>query len=547
MNTKEQKAEIKETKAKKKISPEELLNQLLMPKRTAEAFDTLEKVKKAFSLPVTLGCKENTRLAMDSAFESIGGFDSIYQSLQQHAFDMGQFPVTSFVGYGALQQIAQQGMVRACISTVADDMSKKWIELKGGEDTDPDKISKLDDLIKNKYHLQSVFHEAFTTTGYMGGCFIFIDTGSDELDLPLAINNQSAEIDPEHNLKFILVDPVNISPAEYNAFNPLASDYMNPKYWYVLGKKVHKDRLLRIVDNEPPLLLKPNYNFLGIPQAQILWDYILHFNECRTYTAKLLQKISLLVVKTDMDAILNSDSQGIAFFDAKMAMLARYRDNDSIFVCDKNSEDVTNVQTTVAGCTDIVKQSLEMICAINRVPAVKLLGISPSGFNATGESDLKNYYDHISSKQELHRDAIQRCINAIERAEFGEIDPSITFDFVALDVENRASQAMTAQTKVGAWGQLLDRQVLSAEELREAVKKDQDIGLDFIDSEMPEELQQAQAQALQNGEQEDFKTDDPFTQMMNEAKNEKAENSESNRAESVASQNLSKEGSETSK
>lgn len=41
MNTKEQKAEIKETKAKKKISPEELLNQLLMPKRTAEAFDTL--------------------------------------------------------------------------------------------------------------------------------------------------------------------------------------------------------------------------------------------------------------------------------------------------------------------------------------------------------------------------------------------------------------------------------------------------------------------------------------------------------------------------
>ena len=106
---------------------------------------------------------------------------------------------------------------------------------------------------------------------------------------------------------------------------------------------------------------------------------------------------------------------------------------------------------------------------------------------------------------------------------------------------------MTAQTKVGAWGQLLDRQVLSAEELREAVKKDQDIGLDFIDSEMPEELQQAQAQAMQNGEQEDFKTDDPFTQMMNEAKNEKAENSESNRAESGTTPNLSKEGSETSK
>ena len=97
---------------------------------------------------------------------------------------------------------------------------------------------------------------------------------------------------------------------------------------------------------------------------------------------------------------------------------------------------------------------------------------------------------------------------------------------------------MTAQTKVGGWGQLLDRQVISAEELRQAVKKDPDIGLDFIDEEMPEELEQAQQQALQNGEQESLQTDDPedsdnpMNAFMEQAKNEQTQNSTGGRAQS---------------
>ena len=413
---------------------------------------------------------------------------------------MGQYPMTSFVGYGALQQIAQQGMIRACIQTVADDMSRKWIKIHGGDNSDPDRVNDLEDVCDSKYHLKRLFHDAFSTTGYMGGALIFIDTGeSERLDLPLSVGRQSSEFGPGRPLRFTLIDPVNVSPAEYNAVDPLRPDYMKPRSWHVLGTRVHASRLLTVVDNEPPVLLRPNYNFLGIPQAQILWDYVLHWNECRIYTANLLRKISLLVVKTDTDAVLG-DPQGVAALDAKMDLLCRYRDNDSVFVCDKDGEDVTNVQTSIAGCTDVVRQSLEMICAINRTPAVKTLGISPAGFNATGESDLKNYYDHINTKQELHRDAIQTCIRAIQLAEYGEIDPSITFDFVPLDEDNKQTKAATMQTKIGALAQLADRQAISAEELRQAVRQDADMGLDFLSEEMPEDLQQQAAQAFEGGQ-----------------------------------------------
>ena len=74
--------------------------------------------------------------------------------------------------------------------------------------------------------------------------------------------------------------------------------------------------------------------------------------------------------------------------------------NDGVLAIDKDDEDVLKLETPLSGVTDIVRQSLEILAALNRTPAVKLLGISPSGFNATGESDIRNYYDYITSQQE---------------------------------------------------------------------------------------------------------------------------------------------------
>lgn len=477
----------------KKLDADSLRDQLLsIPERTLKALTNLRAVKKEFGLPATMsGVTAQERKELNMAFDSAGGFNAIYESMTLHAAELGQYPITSFVGYGVLQQIAQNGMIRACIQTVADDVSRRWITLDGPAE----KVEVLEKLLSDTNNgglsVKELFHRAVTTTGYMGGAFIFIDTGDADTELPLAINEFSAELSQGDNVRFVLVDPVNVSPIAYNCTNPLDVDYMVPKVWQVLGRRVHASRMLTFVENQPPMLLRPNYNFLGIPQAQILWDYVVHFNKTRISAAKLLDKISLLVVQTDMDEILSSET-GVQDFDAKMEFLQRYRDNDSVFVCDKDSESVTNVQTSIAGCTDIVRQSLELIACINRTPAVKLLGISPSGFNATGESDIKNYYDYIASKQELYRDQIQTIINVLQLTQWGYIDPSITFTFNSLSQDDKASKAVTAQTRIGALAQLVDRQAISAEELRDLVRQDPDLELSSLDEEMPEVLSEAE-------------------------------------------------------
>lgn len=466
--------------------PAQPVAQAFIPVRTVTALTSEAEIKKAFGLPVTMGAPEEVRTAMDDAFGAAGGFSMIQKSLTQHAEELGQYPVTSFIGYGALQQIAQNGMIRACVQTVADDTTRKWIELRGGDDTPAQVLESLADAAETKYNLQKVFHDASIMVGFMGGAFIFIDTGDDEdLTLPLALNEKSAEVQKGTPLRFVVVDPANVTPGEYNASDPLKADYMKPRRWWVLGKQVHASRLIPLVDNPAPTLLKPSYNFLGIPQAQILWDYVLHWNQCRVYTADLLRKVSLLVFQTDTNAIFN-EPDGVRMFDVRMQALQRYRDNNSVFVCNSEQESVSNVQTSLAGCTDVVRQCLEMIAAINRTPAVKLLGISPSGFNATGESDITNYYDHVRSRQELRRPALTKCLKAIQLAETGRIDPSITFDWRELSDDNESTQAATASARTGVVTTLLQNQVISAEEARQAVKADRSMRMDFLSDEPPE-------------------------------------------------------------
>ena len=490
---------------------EDLLAALRQPPQPKQALiNSIEDVKRLFSIPQTMGYagmheldsddpEINPQLAADSAMSV--GYDQIYQSLVQHGMDMGQYPMTSFVGYGVLQQIAQNGMIRTCIQTVADDVTREWITITGGDKTDPNLIDDLSQQF-DKLKMRTVFNKAVAMMGYMGGAFIYIDTGTDDPSVPLVLSDKSDEIKQGTKLKFVVVDPVNCSLGRYNANNPLKDDYLtDPQFWYILGREVHSSRLIVLRDNLPPTLLRPAYNFLGIPQAQILWDYVMHWNRARVSVAGILEKLNLLVFQTNTEYLLSS-SNGVGQLDAKMLALSRYRDNDSVVVCDKNSEDIKNITLTISGVTDVVRQALEFIAAINRTPAVKLLGISPSGFNATGESDIRNYYDHIMSKQELLHDGILRALKAVELSVLGKIDHSINFEFNPLGTEDEEGDIQAASARVNMLNSLLQTNVLSAEEVRQAVKADQKANLGFISDDVPQPNEGADIAEMQGLNQE---------------------------------------------
>ena len=55
--------------------------------------------------------------------------------------------------------------------------------------------------------------------------------------------------------------------------------------------------------------------------------------------------------------------------------------------------------TTVAGLPEIIDRYMLQLSGSSGIPVTRLYGRSPAGLNATGESDLRNYYDLIEAQQ----------------------------------------------------------------------------------------------------------------------------------------------------
>ncbi len=441
----------------------------------------------------TLHTPDSARMAMDHSMEDAGGY-----ALIQHAFEMGQGYSLgpSFMGYAALSSLMQNGLIRACIETVADDMTREWIEISAvdtnGDGDSSDEKKTLDDALID-FCVRQVFHKAAEFDGYFGGCLIYIDTGADDRDLltPLDISEMSAEL---KNLKrFTVIEPINVFPGLYQSTNPLQSDYFEPRTWWVLGKEVHASRIIRICGNEVPVLLKANYNFLGVPQAQVLYDYVIHFQDARVAESRLLDKFSQTVLMTDMQDILTNPNSTKSL-DSRLAYMSAYRSNDGILAIDKEMEEYVNINTPLSGVTDIVRQQLEMIVAINRTPAVKLLGISPAGFN-TGDADLKNYNDHISTQQEkVFRKGLQKVLDILQIVKLGKLNRSVTFDFVSLNESDDKAAAEAQSIRAQTHATYLENGVLDAMEVRKLLANDPASGFAGIDADAVPEMQNEEAE-----------------------------------------------------
>lgn len=71
------------------------------------------------------------------------------------------------------------------------------------------------------------------------------------------------------------------------------------------------------------------------------------------------------------------------------------------------------------GVKDIIWEYLEVIAAAVGIPATRFLSASPSGMNATGESDLVNYIDLLVAIQNMEYRPRLKVLDQIVQAHFG--------------------------------------------------------------------------------------------------------------------------------
>lgn len=76
------------------------------------------------------------------------------------------------------------------------------------------------------------------------------------------------------------------------------------------------------------------------------------------------------------------------------------------------------------------------------IPVTRFLGQSPAGLSSTGDGDMKNYYDRITSIQELDiTPSLYRLDEALIRSATGERDPDIHYNWSPLELLNEKDQS----------------------------------------------------------------------------------------------------------
>lgn len=399
-----------------------------------------------------------------------------------------------FPGYQYLAMLAQLPEYRKFAEVPAKDMVRKWITIKSSNnDDDQDRlkrIAKINEAL-TRYRVRTLFRRAAELDAFYGRAQIYIDVlkpgdGSamddpDELQTPLII--AKAKIKKDALKGFRLIEPVWTYPGAYNSTNPLARDFYQPSLWYVMGKTVHASRLLSFVSRPVPDLLKAAYNFGGLSLTQMAQPYVQNWLRTRDSVSDLVHSFSVSGIKTNMAGVL-AGTDDAQFFN-RVELFNKLRDNRGLMLMDKDTEEFFQFNTPLSGLDALQAQAQEQMSSVSSIPLVKLLGVTPSGLNASSEGEIQVYYDWIGSQQEaLFRDPLTKIIQVIQLSEFGDIDPDITADFESLYGLDEVEAATVRKTDADRDSVLVASGIISPDEARARIAADPDSGYDALTEEL---------------------------------------------------------------
>jgi len=386
-----------------------------------------------------------------------------------------------FKGYQYYSMLAIQPEYRKISEILSEEMTRKWIKLRSTGDADKSEaIKKLDEALR-KFKVRDHFRTMALYDGLYGRGQMYIDVktprgipaNADPDELKTLLVRASAKITKGSLIGFKCVEPVWTYPSRYNSDNPLAPDFYRPMAWLVMGKEIHATRLVTFVSRPVPDLLKASFNFGGLPMSQLVEPYVDNWLRTRDSVSDVVHSFSLSGILTDLGTLLQGGDGGAEQMALRAQVFTENRDNRGLMLLDKGTEEYFQHDTPLGSLDKLQAQAQEQQAAIPGIPLVKLLGITPSGLNASSDGEVRMFYDGIHAAQESKwRDPLQAVIEIVQLSEFGEVDKEITFDFEPLWEADQTELATVRKTDAETDAVLIGAGVITQDEGRERLIAD---------------------------------------------------------------------------
>lgn len=351
---------------------------------------------------------------------------------------------TGFPGFPTLSLLGQLPEYRTMHETLADEAIRMWGRVVSSGASDQEECQAIEAELK-RIDMRAVVRQVVVHDQAFGGAHVYFKLKGDEetRELPLLLKPYSVKKNSFEGLR--IVEPYWVTPNAYNSIDPTAADFYKPSSWWMLGVQTHATRLQTLVSRPVADMLKPSYSFRGISMTQLAMPYVDNWLRTRQSVSDTVKQFSITGIRTDLQqALLPGAGTDLAM---RADLINRYRDNRNLLFLDMATEEAFQVNTPLSGLDALQAQAQEQMSAVSHIPLIKLLGITPTGLNASSEGEIRVFYDYVRGYQSnVLMSLMQNTLKVIQLSLFGAIDEDISWEWAPL-LELTALEAADARAK----------------------------------------------------------------------------------------------------
>lgn len=303
-----------------------------------------------------------------------------------------------FIGYSACALLAQHWLIDKACTMPAEDSVRKGFEYTINDGTEvaaeiKDEIKKLDVKYRLNHHLVE-FLRFGRIFGIRIAMFVVESNDPDYYFKPFNPDG----ITPGSYKGIVQIEPYWVTPeldGEAAAF-PGSLHFYEPTWWRIAGgMRVHRSHLILMRPNIVSDILKPTYYYGGVSIPQKIFERVYAAERIANEAPELALTKRTLVQKIDIEnAVMKS-----AEFQQRMNTVAQLANNSATRFIGIDDE-FNQFDTSLTDLDGVIMTQYQIVAAASNVPATKLLGTTPKGFNATGEYEEKSYHEFLESNQE---------------------------------------------------------------------------------------------------------------------------------------------------
>jgi len=346
--------------------------------------------------------------------------------------------------WGLLEAIYRGSWIAGvAIDCIADDMTRAGIEIHG-ENT-PEEVTKLQRALV-RGGVWRALNRLIKWGRLYGGAAAVIDIDGQKQDEPLRMDSiaQGQPISLKvYDCRRIYPDMTNMIHSGIEADLPRFYDipYDPPGSWegelpknVQISRRIHHSRAIRSIGIELPYWEAMTLMFWGESIIERIYDRLNAFDQISEGAANLAFRAYVRTVGVNgLNQTMSMGGKAEENLIKRFQYVRLMQNNEGLTLLDK--EDTFQAHSyTFSGLSDLILQAGQQISGAIGVPLVRLFGQSPAGLNATGESDIRNYYDHIRARQEADlRMGLLKILEILHLSLFGRpISDDFDFEFTPL-------------------------------------------------------------------------------------------------------------------